>query len=214
MFNRDSTRSLAQAKPSWVQETGRSTHPAGDVADTAGVHLRHSLWLSWMTPAAGAALPWWWDTHIEPAGLYRHFSALATFSAGEKRRGRTLRHFAASIAGEGDSTAAVQALAARDGAYGFVYSPDVLRNPSLPRRPIPAEGRAIVIEGLSNGRYAAEYWDTHAGRVMETRTVEASDGTARVPLLARESDYAFKLKPESARPVSVRIEQTAPAAGP
>ncbi|MBM4082478.1 MAG: DUF5060 domain-containing protein, partial [Planctomycetes bacterium] len=66
-------------KPFFVAEFGRGWTPEVDQKDPTGAHLHAGLWSSFMTPAAGSAMLWWWDTFVEHNNLYPQWKALAAF---------------------------------------------------------------------------------------------------------------------------------------
>ncbi|MCI0708934.1 MAG: DUF5060 domain-containing protein [Chloroflexi bacterium] len=52
--------------------------PTGD--DESGVHIRNTQWAAVMSGAAGSAMPWWWDTYIDPLDLYGQHIPIALFT--------------------------------------------------------------------------------------------------------------------------------------
>jgi hypothetical protein len=182
-------------KPYWIQEVGRSGQPAGDQADPEGRHLHHSLWLSWMSRAAGLALPWWWDTHIEPNRLQGHFAAVARFDRGEEGRGEECRVWDAAIRQKGGSELRVRGLIGRNACYGFVYDPERIGEPGERQsRQFLGEGSRLTVRGLPDGEYRVEFWDTYAGEVTVSNTVKCAEGQLGLDLPARDRDFAFKIK--------------------
>lgn len=49
--------------------------------DPDGVHVMNTMWASLLAGAGGTASSWWWDTYLEPNGLFAHFDSIAAFSA-------------------------------------------------------------------------------------------------------------------------------------
>jgi len=194
-------------KPYFVGEMGLSWRAAGDQIDQKGVHLHHALWLAWMTPTSGNVLPWWWDTHIEPNKLHRHFEALAAYSRGEDRRGRHLRPW--SVAVKSGTPTRIQGLADRVSAYGFVYDPERIEQPDVtPGRGVLPQKHDFEIRGLLDGEYAFQVWDTAKGRVAVQRTATCSDSVLRLVLPASEEDFAFKAKRIGESAIRVSVEKT------
>ncbi|RMG74966.1 MAG: DUF5060 domain-containing protein, partial [Bacteroidetes bacterium] len=65
-------------KPTLVGEFGLETGGATLASvDPDGIHLHNSLWASVYAGGMGAAFSWWWDTYVEPQGLFRHLGPLA-----------------------------------------------------------------------------------------------------------------------------------------
>ncbi len=45
--------------------------------DPQGIHFLQCLYGGLFAGGAGAAMHWWWDSYIDPAGLYRHYRGVA-----------------------------------------------------------------------------------------------------------------------------------------
>lgn len=58
-----------------------ATGPQTD-KDKVGKQFHDPQWMALVSGAAGSAMPWWWDSLIEPNNLYREFTPLAKFIAG------------------------------------------------------------------------------------------------------------------------------------
>jgi hypothetical protein len=69
-------------KPHFVGEFGADAGGSRGDADPTGIHLHNGLWSSLMSPSAGTAMLWWWDSYIDPKNLYPHFGAVARFLKG------------------------------------------------------------------------------------------------------------------------------------
>lgn len=193
-------------KPFFITEIGRSTTAEGDQGDPEGRHLHHALWLSWMTPAAGVALPWWWDTYIEPFELYGHFTPIAKFSGGEDRRGRALRQWTDTIDAEG-RTLQVQGLVGRDAVYAFVYDLEPVERPDRkPRNPLMGPGHKLTVEGLIDGVYDAELWNTYSGAISSQSMIRCAGGTLVIPLPANKTDFAIKARLVGDASIRVSVE--------
>jgi hypothetical protein len=48
--------------------------------DPGGIHVRNTIWAAALAGAAGAAMPWWWDTYIDRQNLYSLYEPLALFA--------------------------------------------------------------------------------------------------------------------------------------
>ncbi len=69
-------------KPHLFGEFGISTSGRGASVDPVGVHMHNAMWASLMAGSAGGAMIWWWDSYVDPNGLYRLFDPLARFVDG------------------------------------------------------------------------------------------------------------------------------------
>jgi hypothetical protein len=76
------SRKASWGKPHLVGEIGAdAAGPRADV-DPKGHQIHDPMWASVATGVAGAAMPWWWDSLIDPKGLYPLFGAVARFVDG------------------------------------------------------------------------------------------------------------------------------------
>ncbi|MCZ7643878.1 MAG: hypothetical protein M5U26_01115 [Planctomycetota bacterium] len=176
-------------KPFVLAEYGGGWLPQTDQQDKDGRRLQAALWLSACAPAAGCALPWWWDTQIEAFKLYPRFAAVGRFLKGEERRGRYEIPFLARPA-EG-----VEARGILDAQGGRVY----LFNPAwarsveaAPRGPLFAQPAELPLQGLLDGTYRVEYWDAEQGEVFQRAEAEAKGAKLNLALPARAGPYAVK----------------------
>jgi hypothetical protein len=147
-----------------------------------------------MSPAAGAAMPWWWDTHIEPNNLYGQFAGLAAFARDEDRRGRNFTSVRAMIDAPANRKLAVQGLLDNAGGYLWVYSPSwVEKAEGRDEKPLAA-GAVVNLTGLLDGDYTVETWATVGAAHAPPQHQAAKNGTLAVSLPAFSRDVAVKVK--------------------
>jgi len=191
-------------KPFFVAECAAGIRAEDDQKDAEGVRLHAALWSSYTSPAAGAAMPWWWDTHIEPNGLYRHFAGLVAFAKEEDRRGRSFTTVRAMIEASGNRKLAVQGLLDNAGGYLWLYDPGWLTKPETPERATFDAGTVLNVTGLLDGSYTAETWATVAGRRRTSQQLTATDGKLSIVLPTFSRDLAVKVRFLGARTPSVQ----------
>jgi hypothetical protein len=178
--------------------------------DTEGVMLHSGLWSAPMNGAAGTAMLWWWDTHIEPNDLYYHFAGIAAFYAEEDLGARQWTATTAELSERPNSR--IYGQQANDYALLWIvnrqYSPESLidlyegnlidgvENPLDITFP-DVEGVSMTLTGLDDGTYTVEFWDTIAGTISETRTVEISGGTVTIAIPTFNRDWGIKIKPSA-----------------
>ncbi|HUV38252.1 MAG TPA: cellulase family glycosylhydrolase [Planctomycetota bacterium] len=201
---RKSIEAEAYGKPFFVAECAGGIQPEDDQRDPKGVRLHGALWSSFMSPAAGAAMPWWWDTHIEPNDLYGHFAGLSAFAEGEDRRGRSFRSIRAMIETSGNRNLAVQGILDHAGGYLWVYDPVWLSKPEMPTERQFDAGTVLNLTGLLDGPYEVETWGTLAGRRRTMTKLAADDGKLSMLLPAFSRDVAIKVRFLGARAPSVQ----------
>jgi len=75
----DANNSMAYGKPHLMAEFGIAWQSADTAYDPSkqGVNLHNGIWESATSGDAGSAMPWYWDTYIDPDNLYHEFTPLA-----------------------------------------------------------------------------------------------------------------------------------------
>jgi hypothetical protein len=183
-------------KPYLIGEFGRGFRAPDDQADPDGILLSAGLWLAATTPAGGNALPWWWDTYIDPNDLYGRFAAVARFLDGEDRRGRHDEFFERRLELGANGDVRMQGIANRTSAFVYVFSPERIRAPKeAGSTPVLARGFVLDLDGMLDGEYTVEIWRAESGDVAQTLSASAADGRLQVPL------------PASAQPLGVRVKR-------
>ncbi|MBA2481398.1 MAG: hypothetical protein H0V44_12110 [Planctomycetes bacterium] len=189
-------------RPVMIAEVGRGWDAPDDQHDRQGTYLRHALWVTWMSGFAGSALPWWWDTHIEPNGLHRQLKPLAAFVAGEDPRGHELRPTSVPMAGGYEA----HCLIGTDLAYGFIADAAALQRPGAAVATRSIAG-TVTVSGLAPGPWSLEIWDVAQGTVVDRAAVRAAeDGTIAITLPERIHESAFKLKRAPRSKAGVRYD--------
>lgn len=203
--------------------------------------LKAGIWSSWMTGAAGTPLLWWFDL-IDKENLYTFYRPFALFIAGEDPRGLDLKarictlvtdlgynkglYAPNSPAPGGENVEKLDYILRCDWSdknggdatrgYGWILDREQLSD--LPFGAARAKearsytGIQLNAANFKPGDYAVEFWDTQAGKVIETRKVTVVEGekdgvpgrTLAIRFPNFTLDTAFKIK--------TWAEPTAPAA--
>jgi len=184
-------------KPYVMTEFGRGTEDGVDEEDPYGTNIHAGLWSQFMTPSAGNAMPWWWDTYIAPQDLYYHWNALSEFATGEDRRAKNLRYSIAGIAGKtekGDILLNVQGIL--NNYYALLWICDLERTkfedksePSL-----LIENASVKLDNMLDGTYLVTLWDTYKGMITNVMKLNSKRGTLLIPLPAFREDMACKVE--------------------
>lgn len=196
-------RYRALRKPVFISEFSAGHEPLDDQADTFGAHLHAGLWLAFLTPLAGNAMPWWWDTFVEKNDLYHHWAALVKFAKGVDRRGKHFELVHAKLQLGDAAAVSLQGLVAPQEAYLWVYDDAAVFRPDLARRPVLAPRRPLRLNGMLGGAFTVEFWDARQGKVLARQVVASRDGALSFVLPSSESDIAVKAiwqRPEKTRP--------------
>jgi hypothetical protein len=187
-------------KPYFIAEFGRGSHAHEDQTDPAGVLLSATLWLAATTPAGGNAMPWWWDTHIDPNDLYGRFGAVARFLDGVDRRSRHDEFFVRPIRLAEGSELRMQGISNRTSAFVYVYDPERILQPKLAvnHAAIP-QPLVLQLDGMLSGDYRVELWHAEAsplatsGDVADTFTARCADGSLSITLPTSDEPLAVKV---------------------
>ncbi|MFH1024535.1 MAG: DUF5060 domain-containing protein [Planctomycetota bacterium] len=169
--------------------------------DPEGIHLHNALWATALSGAAGAAMPWWWDSYIEPNGLDRLLAPLARFLAGEDFARDGLRPV------RNDSAERVRVLGlqgARRGLYGL-FDREAAWHPRIVggNPPVPVRGLDVEIPGLENGDWMVEWWNPATGEATGRGVAAATKGVLTLAAPEFTGDIAVKVEwrgPGAVRP--------------
>lgn len=66
------------------------------------------------------------------------------------------------------------------------------------KAPDPIEGDSFKWEGLAEGNYRLEWWDTRNGKVVETKIIAVAGPSLTITIPAFAQDIAGKLLPQAA----------------
>jgi hypothetical protein len=72
----------AWGKPHLIGEIGADASGPRADQDPEGHQIHDPMWAALATGVAGGAMPWWWDSLIEPKNLYPLFGSMARFVEG------------------------------------------------------------------------------------------------------------------------------------
>lgn len=194
-------RHAGSHKPTVIGEFGAATTAGQDQEDARGARLGASLWLSLASPASGTAMPWWWDTQIDPQDLYGLWRPVAALARKIDRRGKHWRFVqeayvpgktGARDAGEkpdAPTWARVHGILTRSEGLLYFYDPRVLEDPSGTPSVLPGGG-AVTVKGLVDGPYRIELWGGAEARPSLERSASAKGGRLRVELPPSKRDFA------------------------
>jgi hypothetical protein len=84
-------RKAGYGKPHLITEIAADSSSDNQNKDTNGLQIHDSAWASIASGAAGAAMPWWWNTYVFPRKMYKRFSPLSKFVNGIDWAGENFR---------------------------------------------------------------------------------------------------------------------------
>ncbi|MFW7379119.1 MAG: cellulase family glycosylhydrolase [Oligoflexus sp.] len=183
-------------KPFFIGEFGSHTDNGVDDQDRDGRFLHAGIWSQFMHNAGGNAMPWWWDSHIEPNDLYYHFKALSAFAHGIDRR----RHQHVDIRQKlvmqlEDESYYFDLLGLRGDDLSLFWMVDTAGKHWADRaEPLAFDHVKVALTGWPQGRYTVEFWDTYRAQPISQQNVLVQDGTLRLHIPYFVNDIAWKIK--------------------
>ena len=180
-------------KPFFIGEFGRGWTADVDQRDADGAHLHAGIWAAFMTPSAGNAMVWWWDTYVDAQNHYRHYLPLAAFAKGEDRRRMNYEPVRLVADAPNGKQVDVRGLLCSTRCLLWLFHRDDAKTPSpvgVPR--IPA-GAALRLAGMWPGDYVVEFWDTYRVAPPRRQGVECVDGMIEIVFPEAERDLACKV---------------------
>ena len=193
-------------KPYFIGEFGRGFQPRDDLVDPDGILLSAGLWLAATTPAAGNAMPWWWDTLIDPNDLYKRFAPVARFLDGEDRRGRRDEFLEREITVAPGRTIRMQGVANRTSAWVYVYDPERIRLPDeAERRDVVPRPFLLTLDGMLWGDYTVEIIHAESGDLAQTLETRAAGGRIKIDLPQSHEPLAIKATRLGDLPVQIDL---------
>jgi hypothetical protein len=205
---------LGTHKPFCFGEFGGDWRPRVDQEDAEGVRLRAGLWLSLVSCAAGTAMPWWWDTAIDPNHLWDAWRPVAALSRRFERRGRRFTFVNRALAEDEvnasrkpdavvPNLARVQGIVSRSNGLVYVYDARALGDVTRTASVTPAGG-SITVRGLVDGEFRVELWGAETEKPRSVERVVAEDGVLKLQLPVSSNPYAIHFAAE--RPVEPGLD--------
>jgi hypothetical protein len=179
---REAAALVRLGKPALASEVGLG--PAGELdrAHPDGRYLHDATWAALASGLAGGAMAWWWDSAIDARDWYGWQSGAARFVRAVAVH--ELGAPSAAVRVEGDPGARVLGRAGPSGAMAWIRAGAT----------VPPGGAALVVEGLPEGTYRVEQWDTTSGQPVRAVTEQVA-GNLRFALGSFDHDTAVTVRP-------------------
>ena len=185
---------LPLGKPVFLAEYGsNSTRELQAALDPGGVLLHAALWSSFHSPAAGAAAPWWWDTHVQANNLYSQFAALSAYASSFDRRARRFELLRCDLPTRPNRHLALQGLLDSAGGSLWIYDKRLLDFPRPSSLPVVPEGVPLSLTGLLDGPFDVVFFDTRAGKPIISSVVQCRAGRLSLTLPRFAADLAVSI---------------------
>ncbi|WP_169237038.1 DUF5060 domain-containing protein [Candidatus Roseilinea sp. NK_OTU-006] len=178
-----------------------------------GVQFHNGLWAAPFNGFASTAMYWWWDTLVEPAGLWSHYRGLSAFLRGED----LARYAPTAIVVTPEQDAIALGLRAPDrvlvwlrnraynmdeGAYqyGVQIATGQAKEHTFRFVPRRLDAVTLELEALGAGRHRVQWFDTVSGALLSASDVAVSDGKLIVRAPPFNRDLAAKVTPAGGAP--------------
>ncbi len=181
----------AYRKPFFVSEYGTDWKGWKPDTDPHFRALHQAIWSGAFTGAGGTGMTWWWE-EIHRANLYGHWSALAKFLDGTGIGRGDLRP---AQWAEHDEHVVPFGMAAPDEALLWLLDRACdWPEGALVEQPAPVTGAAVKLQGVADGTWSVEWWDTLAGVCVARGEATAESGALRLQVPAFQVDIAARIK--------------------
>ena len=202
---------VASGKPVLFAEFGYSAGGEDTTSfDQQGIHLHNGLWAATFSGFASPAMYWWWDSYIDPLGLWSQFGSLTTFL-----HGQDLALYAPVEAGRiktSDPAAWVMALGkdehllawVRNSTYNAFLAQtrwnDDVRYKKTPQAEWRYQldtltGLRLTITGLQDGSYAVKWYDPSTSEWLTESTVTVQEDNLTLDIPTFSVDLALRIEP-------------------
>lgn len=178
--------------------------------DVHGQLIHLGLWSAPMLGAAGSGMTWWWDTNVQANNLYYHFAALSAYFSGEDMAAHQWQPTQAALSKKAGAT--VYGLQDAQNMRLWMVSKNYneqylvrqyekniskrVSNPTNIQYP-EVSGVALTLNGLADGSYTVEWWNTTTGEIIATEQVAVASTPATVNVPTFSTDLALKVRPIS-----------------
>lgn len=190
-------REQAPRKPAHLGEFGLANEkwqPTAEMGSSDSiVDFHNSLWASALSGASTTALFWWWD-RLDKRGHYGEYGPLSRFVADVPWTTGALE--AAQVASTSHNLRAV-GLQSRNGVWLWLFDPRAswASVVSAGRRAQSLSGAVIEIEGLPEGAYRIEWFDTRKGLTTARQKMSSENNRVRLEAPSFTADIAVKVLP-------------------
>jgi hypothetical protein len=215
LYNMQSlVREFGKDIPKWTERYPDKPFLMGEFGspneyDVHGQLIHLGLWSAPMFGAAGSGMTWWWDSNVHPNNLYYHFAGLAAYFAGEDMGAHIWQPTQAVLDEEAD--AKVYGLQDAHNLRLWLVSKNYtekylvrqyekniskrIENPTDIQYP-EVSGAVLTLNGLEDGTYIVEWWNTTTGEIITTEQITAAGMPATLNVPTFSTDLALKVRPE------------------
>lgn len=188
-------RKYATDKPAILGEIGLADDRWGKSEymeqDKEGIHIHNILWASAFSGLSGAAMFWWWDT-LDKLNTYHHYKPLSYFISDipfntAKLEAKTLVTSSTNIV--------AMSLASKNRVYCWLHNNKATWWKLVVDKAVPDEIKeaAVSVDGIENGNYKVQWYNTWEGRTISEKIIKVDNGTVKLTVPTFTRDIAFKM---------------------
>ena len=177
-------------KPTFAGEFGIYWLPDLNAYDPEGINIHNGIWASLLSGNAGSAMSWWWYDYIEPYNLWHHLRGASEFFKNEDLTDYT-ETFYDGVGFFNLSPIEIIGIKSKSGALFWIHdkSSEWDKKSSSQKRVVK-----VKIQGLIDGEYSVEFWDTKNGEMIERGNTEVYKGLAEIKIIPFKGDIGVKIK--------------------
>ena len=202
----DAMKEYLPNKPTVLGEMGSGTLTEDPFADPTGLHLHNAQWAATFLGFNSPASYWWWDTYVDPLGLWGHTKGLSNLIKGldlvkmnqveipSITATRTfllqneattigwtrLNNYTLSAKKEFLLNAAIAALKSKK---------NISTNFQIPK----SKGGSLRIPVAKNGNYTVSIMNALSGKLLTSSKIAAKKNAITIKLPSFTGDISFKL---------------------
>jgi hypothetical protein len=186
----------ASGKPVLAAELGVDYRGAVETLqrDPTFAGLRDLIWSGIFAGTAGTGMTWWWDSLIDPQGLYGLLGAAAAFVEGIAFDREAFLAGQALLTGVGERPVAALELRGRSTCLAWLKDRGALWSSGL--APASVAGASLRLEGLADGAWRGRWVDTWTGAQVAPAEAQVTGGAATLAVPAFLGDLGLRLTRE------------------
>lgn len=164
-------------------------------SDPAALHLHNAVFASVGQAQSGTPVAWFWYNYLTPEKHYPIYKAFAGWIDGFDFVRQNAEAFTNDEARTDSDNLTALGVRGRTQALVWVWNRAHNYEQVGKGATAPVEGATLRLAKLTAGEWNVEFYDTAAGRMIDTRRATAdADGDLRLPLPAISSDIALRLR--------------------
>jgi hypothetical protein len=202
----EALRKAVPDKPILVGEMGSGSVTEDPFTDPRGLHLHNAQWAATFVGFAGPSSYWWWDTYVDPLGLWGHTKGLSQLVSGldiaTMKTDRVLGISQATSLTLSDSSTVLGWV--RHNNFDRSAKTQLLLEAAIEslrtKKKIKttfadptSKGGKLVLPVSGDGQYIVKTMHTFTGKIFTQKRVTAKDGLLSITIPKFTGDIAFRV---------------------